>query len=197
MNVFCKHRHGFVASSVFKKQCFLGCVFYLSPVHAAHVGSPQSRRFARPLSPKVKKPPNGIFHSGTIGDIFMAGHEDRFLLPLSVRSLKGWQPWRTREGPQKIERAGKYKQNCRRRPPERTKTTCKAQIGLSTTPFLCVQLCGVKSSIVIIVSQGDTFVSSGKLSLIGDSGLAACQYVAWENCQSDCGRKTFFKPLGI
>lgn len=91
-------------SSVFKQPCvFLGGCFIpllcMQPTLAArraddlHVHRGES-----------EKPPNGVFHSGTTGDIFMSGRVRRLLLPLSVRSLKVWCPWRSREGWRRLSR---------------------------------------------------------------------------------------------
>lgn len=81
--------------SVFKQRCvFLGayfiCLMCIQPTSVArraedlHVHRGES-----------EKPPNGIFHSGPIGDISMAGHVRRFR---SVRRLKDRWPSMEEQG---------------------------------------------------------------------------------------------------
>lgn len=155
-------------SSVFKQQCvFLGGCFIpllcTLPTLAAHRADDLHVHRG-----ESEKPPNCVFHSGTAGDIFMTGRVRRLLHPLSVRSLKVWQPWRSREGWEKIEQAGKCKENCPSQPCERTKTAREARINLGNyaewNPWLW--WFGHKGTLLRPLANA---------SVIVESGLAACQ----------------------
>lgn len=108
-----------VVSSVFKQQClFLGayfiCLVCIQPALAAHRA--EDLHVHRGES---EKPPNGIFHAGPMGHLY------GWAFP-SVGSLKDRWPWRSREGLEKIEQAGKCKRNSLRQHSKRTKAPGEA-----------------------------------------------------------------------